>query len=149
MSADNAEGIQPELTSTIHLNSLKAVPAEVDTSALLASLSAEVREIISGLAPKVGMLVVLAGPGVGARYLLDSDHTTVGRESANEIVLDDITVSRKHSIIKFSDEQYQIEDLRSLNGTYVNAKAVAASSLRTGDEIHVGKYRLTFFQGGK
>jgi hypothetical protein len=149
MASDNAHGLNPELTSTIHLNSLKAVPGEIDRQALIDSLPSEVAQIVAQLSPDMGMLIVLAGPGVGGRYLLDCELTTLGRDSANEIVLDDITVSRKHSLIRKSSNAYSIEDLRSLNGTYVNAKAVATSSLRTGDEVHVGKYRLTFFQGGK
>ena len=155
MSADKAsnsadsKGSHSELTSTVHLSSLKPVPGELDSQALLASLSPELAQIVNQLEPDVAMFIVLAGPGLGGRYLLDGEVTTVGRESSNEILLDDITVSRKHAVIKKTNGSYAIEDLRSLNGTYVNAKAVATSSLRTGDEVHVGKYRLTFFQGGK
>ena len=149
MSNEKAAQGNPELSSTIHLKSLKAVPTEIDRDALLASLSAESAHIVRELEPEMGMLIVLSGPGLGGRYLLDSELITVGRDSSNEIALDDITVSRKHALIKRSGAGYIVEDLRSLNGTYVNAKAVATSSLRTGDEVHVGKYRLTFFQGGK
>ena len=94
------------------------------------------------------MLLVLAGPNLGARYLLNHEVTTIGREPENDISLDDITVSRKHCIITLVTEPEfgaTLADLKSLNGTYVNAIATASTSLKSGDEIHVGKYRLTYF----
>jgi pSer/pThr/pTyr-binding forkhead associated (FHA) protein len=96
------------------------------------------------------MLISLAGPGKGARFLLDSDEVTIGRDSSSEIFLDDVTVSRKHCRILRSKSAtgtiFEIEDLSSLNGTYVNAVSKVKTSLNHGDEVQVGKYRLTFFR---
>jgi pSer/pThr/pTyr-binding forkhead associated (FHA) protein len=68
----------------------------------------------------------------------------------SEIFLDDVTVSRKHCQISRLknglETAFQIEDLKSLNGTYVNAVSKAITSLSHGDEVQVGKYRLTFFR---
>jgi pSer/pThr/pTyr-binding forkhead associated (FHA) protein len=96
------------------------------------------------------MLISLAGPGKGARFLLDTDCITIGRDATSEIFLDDVTVSRKHCRIlrlKIGSEiAFEVEDLKSLNGTYVNAVSKARTSLSHGDELQVGKYRLTFFR---
>ena len=96
------------------------------------------------------MLISLAGPGKGARFLLDIDCVTIGRDSTSEIFLDDVTVSRKHCQILRkrigTNTTFEIEDLKSLNGTYVNAISKVNTSLNHGDEVQVGKYRLTFFR---
>jgi pSer/pThr/pTyr-binding forkhead associated (FHA) protein len=74
--------------------------------------------------------------------------TKIGRDNSNEIQLDDITVSRSHALITKKDG-YQIKDLGSLNGTYLNAIAVRDSKVNSGDEIQIGKYHLTLFIGEK
>jgi pSer/pThr/pTyr-binding forkhead associated (FHA) protein len=96
------------------------------------------------LNPGTAMFLILAGPGKGSRYLIDSEEINIGREPSNEIFLDDITVSRKHAKLR-KKSSYIIEDLNSLNGTYLNADSVSKASLKNGDELQVGKYRLTFF----
>ena len=138
-----------DLTTTIHLSSLRAVPQR-DSDDFLELLKAEDRQVVENLAPESAMFVVLAGPNVGARYLLGADVVTIGRESASSIFLDDITVSRKHCQITLgADGTRTIADLNSLNGTYLNAVAVSSSPVKTGDEVQVGKYRLTYFDGNK
>ena len=96
------------------------------------------------------MFISLAGPGKGARFLLDTDCITIGRDSSSEIFLDDVTVSRKHCQVLRSKSgsvsTFEVEDLKSLNGTYVNAVSKVKTSLNHGDEVQVGKYRLTFFR---
>jgi pSer/pThr/pTyr-binding forkhead associated (FHA) protein len=138
-----------ELTSTIHLSSLRAIPGmESSDNSKRESLAPEDRAILEDLAPNTAMLIVLAGPNRGARYLLNQALTTIGRDPSSDISLDDITVSRKHCTIELNvSEQLTatISDLKSLNGTYVNAIATSSTSLKSGDEIHVGKYRLTYF----
>ena len=66
----------------------------------------------------------------------------------NQIVLDDITVSRSHALIT-KDEGYRLKDLGSLNGSYINAVAVKESAIKAGDEVQIGKYHLTLFIGDK
>ena len=91
---------------------------------------------------------MLKGAGVGARFLLDAAETKIGRDTTNEIQLDDITVSRSHAMISKKDG-YHIKDLGSLNGTYLNAIAVRDTQVNAGDEIQIGKYHLTLFIGDK
>lgn len=130
-----------ELTSTLNVTSLRPVPSELDPQE---KLNSSERSIISELSPGTAMFVILAGPGKGSRYLIDSEEVTIGRDPGSDIFLDDITVSRKHALLK-KKSSYIVEDLNSLNGTYLNANSVSKSSLSNGDELQVGKFRLTFF----
>ena len=130
-----------ELTSTLNVTSLRPVPSELDPKE---KLSSSERAIITELSPGTAMFVILAGPGKGSRYLIDSDEVSIGREPSSDIFLDDITVSRKHAILK-KKSAYIVEDLNSLNGTYLNANSISKSSLGNGDELQIGKFRLTFF----
>lgn len=136
-----------DLTSTIHLSQLRPVPNELHAEALLEKLSPEERTIIAQLSPEKAMLIGVTGPGKGFRFLLDSPKTSVGRDIGTDISLDDVTVSRKHAEITFSNGIYTLSDTKSLNGTYVNAVAVDTHSLTQGDEIQIGKFRFIFFIG--
>ena len=147
MSATANDKSPSELTTTISLSSLREVPNTADTDSLLSSLPQEISQLLGSVDSHSAMLIALNGAGAGARFLLDSDLITVGRDQNSQIFFDDITVSRKHCTISRSADRFEIEDLRSLNGTYVNAHAITRTSLRTGDELQIGKYRLTFFQG--
>jgi hypothetical protein len=139
-----------DLTSTLNIASLRSVPDFVSEKSLLDSLSSEEFNVLKDLPKDSGMLISLAGPGKGARFLLDIDQVTIGRDSNSEIFLDDVTVSRKHCQILRSRSgtatTFEVEDLKSLNGTYVNAVSKVKTSLNHGDEVQVGKYRLTFFR---
>jgi len=58
----------------------------------------------------------------------------------------DVTVSREHAVVEQRDDGVHIVDLSSLNGTYVNRERVEDALLSDGDELQVGKYRLTFIE---
>jgi pSer/pThr/pTyr-binding forkhead associated (FHA) protein len=141
---------ETDLTNTLNIASLRSVPDFISEKTLLDSLSSEEFNVLKDLSKDSGMLISLAGPGKGARFLLDTDCITIGRDSVSEIFLDDVTVSRKHcQILRVKNGSlttFEIEDLKSLNGTYVNAVSKVKSSLNHGDEVQVGKYRLTFFR---
>ncbi len=144
------DSIEIDLTSTLNIASLRSVPDFVSEKSLLDSLSSEEFNVLKDLPKDSGMLISLAGPGKGARFLLDTDCVTIGRDSSSEIFLDDVTVSRKHCQILRTKSgtatTFEVEDLKSLNGTYVNAVSKVKTSLNQGDEVQVGKYRLTFFR---
>ncbi len=90
-------------------------------------------------------LVVRSGGGrVGETFHTDADLTTIGRSPDCGIFLDDVTVSRKHAVLSQRDSVFTIEDQGSLNGTFVNRKRVESAQLEDGDELQIGKYRLTF-----
>ena len=91
-------------------------------------------------------LVVRSGGGrAGEHFIPQGDRTTIGRSPDNDIFLDDVTVSRKHAVVLQSGGELRIEDLDSLNGTFVNRRRIdAATRLESGDEVQIGKYRLSF-----
>ena len=91
-------------------------------------------------------LVVRSGGGrAGEHFIPQGDRTTIGRSPDNDIFLDDVTVSRKHAVLVQSDGEFRIEDLGSLNGTFVNRRRIdSAARLQSGDEVQIGKYRLSF-----
>ena len=137
-----------DLTSTIHLSALRSVPKPRPLEEIYSVLSLEEREIVSQLPKNSAMLIVIAGPSKGARYLIDSEETAIGRDGESEIFLDDVTVSRKHAkITRGSRSDFKVVDLGSLNGSYLNAHQIQESELAVGDEIQIGKFRLTFFKG--
>jgi len=137
-----------DLTSTLNLRQLRSIPQAGLTENLLKSLTLEQKNVVSNLPKGEGILLVLKGAGAGARFLLDAVETKIGRDTSNEIQLDDITVSRSHAMITKKDG-YSIKDLGSLNGTYLNAIAVRETTVNAGDEIQIGKYHLTLFIGDK
>ena len=140
--------LKPDLTSTIHLSALRSVPKPRPLEEIFSVLSLEEREIISQLPKNSAMLIVIAGANKGARFLVDSAETGIGRDPLNEIFLDDVTVSRKHAkISRTASGDFTVVDLGSLNGSYLNAHSVKESRLAIGDEIQIGKFHLTFFKG--
>jgi pSer/pThr/pTyr-binding forkhead associated (FHA) protein len=137
-----------DLTSTLNLRQLRSIPQEGYSADLFNSLNSEQQEVVKNLPENEGILLVLKGPGAGARYLLDTNQTKIGRDTNNDIHLDDITVSRSHAMIS-KNNGYSIKDLGSLNGTYLNVISVKESNIKAGDEIQIGKYHLTLFVGEK
>ena len=90
-------------------------------------------------------LVIRAGGGrVGESFPTTSDRMTVGRRPDCDIFLDDITVSRDHALIVRRGDGIHIDDLGSLNGTYVNRQRIESHRLSDGDELQIGKFKLTF-----
>mgnify|MGYP000268184286 CR=1 FL=1 len=101
------------------------------------------------LAEGLALLVVKRGPNAGARFLLDQATTTAGRHPEADIFLDDVTVSRRHAEFRAKDGQFEVVDVGSLNGTYVNRTLVdGTAALRDGDEVQIGKFRMIFHTGG-
>ena len=102
-------------------------------------------DILEELATDGPALVVRSGGGrAGEHFLAEGERTTIGRSPECEIFLDDVTVSRKHAVLIRRGDEFFIEDLGSLNGTYVNRKRIESARLESGDAVQVGKYRLTF-----
>ena len=113
-------------------------------------LSGDDLSAIEELPEGTALLVVQRGPNVGSRFLLDQEVTTAGRSTHSDIFLDDITVSRHHVKFILKDGRVYVEDQGSLNGTYVNRTLVDGSALlRDGDEVQIGKFRMTFHTGGR
>ena len=121
-------------------------PAEPVTEAE-PSLSTQDQATVDALVHGTALLVVLRGPNTGARFLLDSDEVSSGRHPDSDIFLDDVTVSRKHANFRREQDDFLVRDVGSLNGTYVNRERIDEISLKTGDEVQIGKFRLVFYAG--
>jgi hypothetical protein len=90
-------------------------------------------------------LVIRAGGGrVGESFAVDGERMSIGRRPDSEVFLDDVTVSRDHALLIRRGEHWFLDDCGSLNGTYVNRARIESHRLEEGDEVQVGKYKLTF-----
>ncbi len=107
----------------------------------------ELTVTLDELPESLGMLVVKRGPNAGSKFLLDRPVIRAGRHPDSEIFLDDITVSRRHVQIVHDGGSYQVVDVGSLNGTYLNRERIDKAPLTNGDEVQIGKFRLVFFSG--
>lgn len=120
-----------------------------DIGAQLAALdnkaSREEAEAVVALPSGSALLVVRRGPNTGARFLLDTDTTTVGRHPDADIFLDDVTVSRRHADFVRRGKTFEVRDHGSLNGTYFDGVRIESAILIDGSEVQVGKFRLTFY----
>ena len=104
-----------------------------------------IQDLLEDVAEHGPALVVRSGGGrAGETFPLDSEATTIGRSPECDVFLDDVTVSRKHAVLLQRNGVFTIEDQGSLNGTFVNRKRVESAEISDGDELQIGKYRLTF-----
>lgn len=138
-----------ELTTTLHLGQREG--AESSPAALIESLlsasNADEQEVISAVMAgpaDSAMIFIHRGPSRGARFLITSAGVSIGRSSSNQVFLDDVTVSRSHATIKYQDKSFLFTDLGSLNGSYINNKQSSSHTLKTGDEIQIGKFHMLF-----
>ncbi len=115
---------------------------------LLDAPGADVQVAVGDLAQGQATLIVRNGPTIGQTLPIDPGVTTLGRHPDSAIVLDDITVSRRHAEIVSDNGSFSLRDLGSLNGTYVNAARVEHAALHPGDELQVGKFRMLFYVRG-
>jgi pSer/pThr/pTyr-binding forkhead associated (FHA) protein len=91
-------------------------------------------------------LIITRGPGAGSRFLLDAE-TRIGRHPEAHILLDDVTVSRRHALVTLVDEHAVLTDQASLNGTYVAGERVDSHVLSDGDEVQIGRFHLLYREG--
>jgi hypothetical protein len=90
-------------------------------------------------------LVIRAGGGrVGESFAVEGERMSIGRRPDSAIFLDDVTVSRDHALLINRGDQWHLDDCGSLNGTYVNRSRIDSQRLEDGDEVQIGKYKLTF-----
>lgn len=108
------------------------------------ALSPDDEEAVSALPQGSALLIVRRGAD-GSRFLLDTESASVGRSQDADILLDDISVSRRHAVFTRTDDGVVVRDVGSLNGTYVNRQMVDEQLLQSGDEVQIGKFRLAFY----
>ena len=91
-------------------------------------------------------LAVRSGGGIsGEIFRIAAERVTIGRDPRSDIFLDDVTVSRNHAVVERAGSTITLQDLGSLNGTYVNRRRIdAPEQLADGDELQIGKFRLAY-----
>jgi pSer/pThr/pTyr-binding forkhead associated (FHA) protein len=93
-------------------------------------------------------LVVRQGPNPGQIYELDRSEVSIGRDIANDIVINDAEVSRKHARLTLEADRYKIEDLNSTNGTYIDGqRLIGPHLLAIGEVIMFGDNVGVVFDG--
>ncbi|MET0628960.1 MAG: FHA domain-containing protein [Acidimicrobiia bacterium] len=112
-------------------------------------LGEELGEALAELPQGIGMLVVRRGPNAGSRFVLDAEVTTVGRHPDSDVFLDDITVSRRHASVRRAPGGYEVADVGSLNGTYVDHHRVDQAPLHHLADLQIGRFVLLFLVGGQ
>ena len=101
---------------------------------------------VGDVAAQSGALVVRSGGGrVGQSFPLTGEKMTIGRSPEAGVFLDYVTVSREHATLVRRGGDWFLDDSGSLNGTYVNRQRVDSHRLADGDELQIGKFKLTFF----
>lgn len=94
-----------------------------------------------------GKLVCLSGPQAGQEYDLDQDLLVLGRSAEAHITLDDQFASRLHAEIRWIDNAYQVHDLQSKNGVFVNGQRLSAGAtawLQDGTELQLASTHFRF-----
>jgi predicted component of type VI protein secretion system len=92
-------------------------------------------------------LIMRTGPTPGAAYTLEGDQLMIGRDSTNEIVINDAEVSRRHARLTFQGGKYVLEDLGSTNGTFVNGQRLAGPRvLKAGEVVSFGEQIVLVFE---
>jgi pSer/pThr/pTyr-binding forkhead associated (FHA) protein len=102
---------------------------------------------VEKVAAEGGALVIRSGGGrAGESFSVEGDRMTIGRSPDAGVFLDDVTVSRNHALLVKRRDGLYLDDLGSLNGTYVNRRRIESHKLQNGDELQVGKYKLTYLE---
>ncbi|NTW11996.1 MAG: FHA domain-containing protein [Anaerolineales bacterium] len=92
-------------------------------------------------------LIMRTGPTPGAAFILEGDQLNIGRDSTNEITINDAEVSRRHARLTFQGGKYVLEDLGSTNGTFVNGQRLAGPRvLKAGEVVSFGEQIVLVFE---
>jgi len=129
-------GVRNDLTMTIaRVDPLQESPSKDD------DIVVPIGELPDGATT----LIVRNGPQPGSILVLVDQLTRLGRHPESELLLDDITVSRRHAELENIGGVWHVRDAGSLNGTYLNNERVDDAVIQHGDELQVGKFRMVFY----
>jgi hypothetical protein len=146
----NAEGANYCSRCGAFIGQHEAKPPQSTTATyVIDSATGELRPVdVESVVTGGGALVIRSGGGrVGQSFPLRGDRVTIGRSPETDVFLDDVTVSRDHAVLVHRQGAWYLDDSGSLNGTYVNRKRIDSHRLEDGDELQVGKYKLSYLAG--
>jgi pSer/pThr/pTyr-binding forkhead associated (FHA) protein len=143
-SSENSKRLQAERPTMIAgPNSAAASIAPV-----LQQLEDKVSKRAQSLPSHTGLLVVTNSVTIGTIFEIEHNLTTIGRNPANDIWLNDPTVSRSHALIQRHGDQFFVEDFGSSNGTLLHGAAISEKSpLPPYSELRIGVFIFLFIQG--
>ncbi len=107
---------------------------------------ATVPDLMKSMASPTPVLTIIKGPQTGNTFELEANETTIGRDPSNSIFLNDMTVSRAHAKIVRNAAGALIEDLGSLNGTWVDGAIVNSAPLHDGSSVQIGTFTLIYHE---
>ena len=107
---------------------------------------ATVPDLMTSAQTPTPVLTIIKGPQTGNTFELEGPETTIGRDPANGIFLNDMTVSRAHAKIVRNAAGVLIEDLGSLNGTWVAGAIVNSAPLHDGSSVQIGTFTLIYHE---
>ena len=91
---------------------------------------------------------VIRGPDHGQHFAIRGPVTAIGRDSSNQVRLNDSEVSRHHAVVARTPEaEFELRDCDSSNGTFVNSRPVQSTVLHSGDRVQVGRSLMIFTSG--
>ncbi|WP_154026710.1 FHA domain-containing protein [Olsenella uli] len=122
----------------------KAPTSDATAIFCMPSTDATVPDLMGGVRPENPTLTILKGPQTGSTLVLDTPEVTIGRDPASGVFLNDMTVSRHHAVLRLQGRLATIEDLGSLNGTWVDGAIVNNATLQDGSTIQIGTFRMVF-----
>ena len=138
----SARSAERTWTPSEHEGDQTTITYKVDETGELKPVDLE--EVVS---TEGGALVVRTGGGrAGETFPIEGERVTIGRSPEANVFLDDVTVSRNHALLVRRRDGLYLDDLGSLNGTYVNRRRIESHKLQNGDELQVGKYKLTYLE---
>jgi hypothetical protein len=123
------------------------LPAEPDLSATVLSRIETTEEYLDKTITlqERPVLAITRGPGAGQVFeLSETSATSIGRSRANDIQVDDVSISGQHCRVRPEDGRFVVHDLKSTNGTLVNEKKVSRHVLEEGDVIAIGETSLQY-----
>jgi len=124
---------------------VKDQPSDETTQSFTPADEDEAAATLEDVGVKGPALVVRSGGGrAGETFYPSGERTLIGRSPDCEVFLDDVTVSRKHAVLLDRDGTFVIQDEGSLNGTFLNRRRIESAEIEDGDELQIGKYRLSF-----
>jgi pSer/pThr/pTyr-binding forkhead associated (FHA) protein len=89
-------------------------------------------------------IIVTLGDNVVNKYVFDKDIMSIGRARDNDIVIENLAISRNHARIRRDGDRFFLSDLNSANGTYLNDERITKAELADGDTVSIGKHKLIF-----
>ena len=111
------------------------------------SADSTIPDLMGDATPTRCTITIVKGPMSGETFALDDNDITLGRDPKNSVFLNDMTVSRRHAHIDLTglaSGYATIEDLGSLNGTWVDGAIVSKAVLKDGSTIQIGTFRMVF-----